>query len=94
MASGCPVIVSSDVGCHLDLIDGNSSDPAGLVYPVGDVYALCAALQSVFSTPEKAERMGQAARRRMATWSFNEDVQGLQAALACTTRNPGMQRAG
>jgi glycosyltransferase involved in cell wall biosynthesis len=86
MASGCPVIVSSDVGCHPDLIDGNSSDPGGYVYPVGDVYALCAALQSVFATPETAERMGHAARRRMATWSFNEDLQGLRAALAHTTR--------
>jgi glycosyltransferase involved in cell wall biosynthesis len=83
MASGCPVIVSSDVGCHADLvIEGET----GCVYPVGDVHALCAALQRVLATPETAARMGEAARRRMASWSFEQDVEGLRAALAHTTR--------
>jgi hypothetical protein len=29
--------------------------------------------------------MGDAARERMKTWSFEEDVRGLRAALAQTT---------
>jgi hypothetical protein len=30
--------------------------------------------------------MGEAAKKRMATWSFEEDIRGLRAALAHTTR--------
>jgi hypothetical protein len=29
--------------------------------------------------------MGQAARTRIATWSFDQDIQGLRQALAHTT---------
>jgi glycosyltransferase involved in cell wall biosynthesis len=83
MAAGCPVIVSSDVGSHADLV---TDGVEGCVYPVGEVHALCHALQRVFATPETPAQMGAAARRRIATWSFEQDVQGLRAALAHTTR--------
>jgi glycosyltransferase involved in cell wall biosynthesis len=103
MASGCPVIVSSDVGCHPDLIPANTalggpfiartlSDERGtttalpgLVYPVGDIPALTAALRRVLATPETAAQMSAAARARISTWSFEQDVAGLRAALADTT---------
>ncbi len=83
MASGCPVIVSTDVGCHADLI---TDGVEGCVFPVGDIGALTQALRRVFSTPETAARMGEAARRRIGRWTYEEDVQGLQRALAATTR--------
>jgi glycosyltransferase involved in cell wall biosynthesis len=83
MASGCAVVVSSDVGCHADLVTDGID---GYVYPVGDLNALCVALEHVFATPQTPARMGAAASRRMATWSFEEDVQGLRDALAYTTR--------
>jgi glycosyltransferase involved in cell wall biosynthesis len=131
MASGCPVIVSSDVGCHPDLVPTNSQGgpfmrgsiahewgttdvsrttaqggpfiarslrdawgtidptpadaPAGLVYPVGDIPALTAALRRIFAAPETAQQMGLAARRRIATWGFDQDIAGLRSALAHTT---------
>jgi glycosyltransferase involved in cell wall biosynthesis len=92
MASGCPVIVSTDVGSHADLVtqeslshNGGNYD-AGCVFPVGDILALTAALQYVFATPETAARMGQAARLRVARWTYEEDLQGLRAALAYATR--------
>jgi glycosyltransferase involved in cell wall biosynthesis len=83
MASGCPVIVSTDVGSHADLVTHGLN---GCVYPVGDIAALTAALERVFATPTTAQQMGNAARQRMATWSFEEDIQGLRQALAHTTR--------
>ncbi len=83
MAAGCPVIVSSDVGCHADLV---TDGVEGCVFPVGDVPALTAALRRVFRTPGTARAMGHAARRRIAAWSFEEDVRGLRQALAHTTR--------
>jgi glycosyltransferase involved in cell wall biosynthesis len=83
MASGCPVIVSTDVGCHADLItDGGE----GCVFPVGDIRALTQALHQAFSSPQTAAKMGEAARRRISTWTYEEDVQGLRRALAAVTR--------
>ena len=83
MASGCPVIVSTDVGAHEDLV---ADGVEGCVYPVGDVAALRHALERVFATPETPKHMGEAARARMQSWGFEEDVQGLRQALAWTTR--------
>lgn len=82
MASGCAVVVSSDVGSHVDLV----SEAVGRVYPVGDVAALTAALEAVLASPATWQTMGEAAAARMATWSFEEDVRGLRAALAHVTR--------
>lgn len=83
MASGCPAIVSSDVGCHADLI---TNGVEGCVFPVGDMPALTLALHQVFSSPETPRKMGEAARRRISTWTYEEDVRGLQEALAATTK--------
>jgi glycosyltransferase involved in cell wall biosynthesis len=87
MAAGCPVIVSTDVGCHPDLIsDGGAGYfPAGCVFPVGDIPALTAALRHVFATPTTARQMGHAARLSVARWTYEEDLRGLRQALAYTT---------
>jgi glycosyltransferase involved in cell wall biosynthesis len=83
MAAGCPVIVSSDVGSGPDLV---TNGVEGYSYPVGDILALTSALSRVLASPETAAAMGEAAQRRIAGWSFEEDVQGLRHALAYTTR--------
>lgn len=84
MASGCPVIVSTDVGCHADLI---TDGVEGCVYPVGDIPALTQALRRVFSSPGSAASMGQSAQKRISSWTYEEDVRGLQRALAAVTRS-------
>ncbi len=83
MASGCPAIVSTDVGCHADLI---TDGVEGCVYPVGDITALTQALHRVFSSATSAATMGDCARRRVSRWTYEEDVKGLRAALAAVTR--------
>jgi len=83
MACGCPVIVSTDVGSGPDLV---TDGVEGFVFPVGDISALAAALQRVLATPETSASMGDAARRRVARWSFENDVRGLRQSLAFTTR--------
>jgi len=83
MASGCPVIVSSDVGCHPDLI---TDGVEGCVYPVGNIPALTQALRRVFSSTDSAATMGKSAQRRISTWTYEEDVRGLRKALAAVTR--------
>ena len=82
MAAGLPVIVSDDVGCAADLVhDGEN----GFVYPVGDVAALRDALASALQ-PGIAAAMGARSQSIISTWSYNEDVEGLRAALRFTTR--------
>ena len=82
MAAGCPVIVSTDVGAGPDLITNGHE---GFIYPVGDIPALTAALSRVLANPQTAATMGAAARRRIAPWSFDQDIQGLRHALTFTT---------
>lgn len=83
MAAGCPAIVSTDVGCHRDLIEDGVN---GCVFPVGDVTALTQCLERVFASPETATRMGERAQERMRSWTYEDDVRGLRKALAATTR--------
>ncbi|MGA7157528.1 MAG: glycosyltransferase family 4 protein [Acidobacteriaceae bacterium] len=83
MAAGCAVIVSSDVGCHRDLIEDGVD---GCVFPVGNIPALTDCLRRVFASPSSASRMGERASERIRTWTYEEDIQGLRKALAATTR--------
>jgi glycosyltransferase involved in cell wall biosynthesis len=83
MSTGCPVVLSSDVGCHPDLVTNGIE---GFVYQNGDIPALADALDRVLASPETARAMGEAARRRIASWNFEADLRGLRAALAAVTR--------
>jgi glycosyltransferase involved in cell wall biosynthesis len=83
MAAGCPVIVSTDVGSHADLVTDGME---GWVFPVGNIASLTDALHRVFASPETAAAMGRRAQERIRTWTFEEDMQGLRAALALVTR--------
>lgn len=83
MAAGCAVVLSDEVGAHADLVTDGVD---GFVFPVGDVEALTGALARVLANPEQGRLMGQAARRRIASWDFEADVQGLREALAYVTR--------
>jgi glycosyltransferase involved in cell wall biosynthesis len=82
MAAGCACIVSDDVGCHTDLI---TDGVEGFVFPTGNIVALTTALKRVLAAPDTAATMGQRAAARIASWSFEQDVAGLRAALAHTT---------
>ena len=83
MNAGCAVIVSDEVGSRFDLVtDGRE----GCVFPAGDVEALAAALRRVLSLPATAAEMGRRARKRVDAWSFEQDVAGLQEAIAYVTR--------
>jgi glycosyltransferase involved in cell wall biosynthesis len=67
MASGCPVIVSSNVGAADTVSEGVN----GFVFPSGDVEALADRIERLFRDPSLAEKMGiEAAERarRANTW--------------------------
>ena len=83
MNAGRAVIISDDVGCQPDLI---TDGVEGCVFPVGDIGALTEALHRVLDEPGTAANMGVRGRRRIAHWSFEQDVEALHAALAHVTR--------
>jgi glycosyltransferase involved in cell wall biosynthesis len=91
MNAGRAVIVTDDVGCQLDLV---TDGVEGCVYPVRNVQALTDALRHVLQTPGIAEAMGRAARERINTWSFEEDLHGLRQALAQLTGKLPRKLAG
>jgi glycosyltransferase involved in cell wall biosynthesis len=76
------VIISDDVGCQPDLIEDGVQ---GAIFPVRDVDALTDALRRVLATPDVAVAMGQRAQERIQNWGFEQDIQGLRAAIATVT---------
>lgn len=83
MNAGRAVIISDDVGCQPDLV---TDGVEGCIFPAGDVGALTDALRRVLATEETARAMGERGKERISRWSFEEDIQGLRAALAEVTR--------
>ena len=70
MAYAVPAIVTP-VGGNTELIvDGES----GLVVPVGDEAALAYAMEKLYDDPVLRQRMGAAARQRIATEFRNSDT--------------------
>lgn len=83
MICGIPAIASDRVGASLDLIEQGKT---GFVYPCGDEAALADILRTVLSDSQLLKQMGEAARRRIATWSPRENaeatVRAVEKALA------------
>ncbi|MGB8990654.1 MAG: glycosyltransferase family 4 protein [Desulfobaccales bacterium] len=80
MNAGRAVIVSDQVGCGPDLVHPGVN---GYIFPAGEVDALRRALADLVSDPERGRRMGARSLEIIRHWSFTEDLQGLQQALAC-----------
>lgn len=78
MVCGTPVIVSDRVGARYDLVQEGET---GFVYPCGDVQALAKIFREVLPDRERLKRMGEAARKRMKTWSPKENVEALVQAV-------------
>ncbi len=87
MAAGLPSIVT-DVGDNRYLVEDGAS---GLVVPPDDVSDLAAAIETLLSDPERRQRMGAAARERVAAYSIERTVQRVQDVYASLLGPP---RAG
>jgi glycosyltransferase involved in cell wall biosynthesis len=85
MACGTAIIASDQCGCAADLVD----DSCGAVVAAGDSQALAEALQTLLGDAERLATMGEAARKRIASCSYNEDVTGLKAAIKAVCPAPG-----
>lgn len=83
MNAGRAVIVSDEVGCQPDLVaDGVN----GCVFPAGNISALAAALERVLADPATCRGMGEAARNRIAAFSFDTNVNGLMRAFTAVSK--------
>jgi glycosyltransferase involved in cell wall biosynthesis len=78
MLCGCPVAVSEYVGARFDLVREGEN---GFVFPCGDTKALAHIFRSYLPDSSVRSRMGEAARRRMETWSPLECVEGVVRAV-------------
>jgi glycosyltransferase involved in cell wall biosynthesis len=77
MAYGVPPIVTDSGGSPELVIDGES----GLIVPPMDAPALARAIEKLFRDPILRQRLGQAARKRIATAFRNEDTVAKTIAL-------------
>jgi glycosyltransferase involved in cell wall biosynthesis len=79
MNAGKAVITSDNVGCAPDLVRHGEN---GLVYKTGDSADLSEALRDTLADAQRCREMGQRSLNIINRWSFEEDVQGLRAALS------------
>lgn len=84
MNFGCPVIVSDQVGCAPDLVDGK----CGLVFPHDRPEALVAALRRMAGDDDFRARCRARAREVIAAWSVREYMAGMRRALGLPERPP------
>ena len=81
MNAGKPVIASDRVGAARDLIQDGVN---GFVYPFGNTDSLAGRLRETLADRNRLAAMGVESRRIIDTWSFNQNLAGLKAALAAT----------
>jgi glycosyltransferase involved in cell wall biosynthesis len=78
MNAGRAVVISDEVGCAPDLVENGIN---GLVFRARDVHDLSRALGEILADPIRLAKMGTKSLERINRWSFEEDIQGLRAAL-------------
>jgi glycosyltransferase involved in cell wall biosynthesis len=78
MNAGKAIIVSDRAGCAPDLVHDGVN---GLVFSAGDPTDLARALREALGDRWRCAEMGRRSLEIINRWSFEEDVQGLRAAL-------------
>lgn len=90
MNAGKPIIVSDRVGAVADLVrDGVN----GFVYSSGDPSRLAERLRLLLDSTELRNRMGIESSKRIETWNFEADRQGLLEALGAICSPPYSEKS-
>ena len=84
MNAGRAVVVSDQVGCGPDLVRPGEN---GAVFPAGDIAGLRQALVDLLSDPQTCRIRGQKSLELIDAWGIEEDVAGLNRALAYVMKN-------
>jgi glycosyltransferase involved in cell wall biosynthesis len=87
MNASRPVVVTDRVGCHKNLVQSGTN---GFIYPACDTAALAESLRTVLAG-ETWRAMGHESLRIIQNYSFEQNVQGLRAALQMLV--PGFRAA-
>ena len=66
------------MGAKYDLVREGET---GFVYPCGDIKTLAQILREVLPDRERLRKMGEAARKRMETWSLRENAEAFVQAV-------------
>jgi glycosyltransferase involved in cell wall biosynthesis len=83
MICGIPVIVSDRVGAGYDLVQEGVT---GYTYPCKDVEALAKLLNQVLGDRPLLKSLGEAAQKRMETWSSKEHIEVIIKAVETITK--------
>ena len=78
MASGVPVVISDNVGCHRDLIP---SEETGFVYSSGVVTELVDNIKTLLLNREKKEQVVKAARIRLQNFGYESAAKVFEEAI-------------
>lgn len=78
MGMGKAVLVSSHVGCGLDLVQSGQN---GLIFPAGDRAGLTMALRTACGDRAQLHTWGQNSRKRIDHYSYTQTTAGLLTAL-------------
>jgi glycosyltransferase involved in cell wall biosynthesis len=83
MNAGRAVVVSDQVGCGPDLVRRGEN---GEVFKAGDIADLSLALDNLVSNQPKCRALGEKSLEIISKWGIEEDVAGLNKALAAVTK--------
>lgn len=85
MCAGLAIVTTHEVGAVPDLVkDGEN----GRLFQAGDVAGLTNVLRALVSDRALTAQMGEESRRKIGKWGYDEDIQGIRAALRAAGRAP------
>jgi len=79
MCLGCPIIVSTHVGCAEDLVKPYHN---GLIFEAGNIPVLAKCLQEALSDRERLKKWGRNSRVDIVNCNYEKVTQGLKQALS------------
>ncbi len=86
MCFGLPLVISDIAGCAKDLLKPGEN---GFVYPSGDIEALSGELLKLLQDAGLRRDFGIKSREIINSWSYEEDLKGILAALEYTAAGRG-----
>lgn len=89
MASGCPTLVSSAVGCAPDLVEDGKT---GYIFDPNDVATLSDRMARLCGDEQHAKEMGRAAQRKIDDWSCHKFANNALLAARAAAGNDAETR--
>lgn len=85
MCAGLPIVATHEIGCVPDLVHHNEN---GRLFAARDVAGLADALLPLLTDAELRAEYGRRSRAIIDSWSFEQNLAGLRAALRSVRADP------